>query len=211
MRQNSIPNPGSSQVIFVGIWKTRGYISCSGFRLDLSKWLRVKAGSKMESSFAKNLCLNDLESNLRKQRWAPFCNPLGTFLAKKDLETMLNFIWLDTDSSLQTNDSKWLYSSSDSTRPNHDSIRKSFGWLWLEGLVTLTRQIWLGHINDCDYKKPLWWLNELSFRVFAAEATQNIVSCNISEWLIIIALTMQKVEIGVVVFYAKTFCWQTSC
>jgi len=46
-------------------------------------------------------------------------------------------------------------------------------------------------------------LNELSFRVFAAEATQNIVSCNISEWLIIIVLTLQKVEIGVVVFYVK--------
>ena len=180
MRQNSIPNPCSSLVIFVGIWKIRGYISCSRFRLDLWKWLRVKARSTVESSFAKNLCLNDLETKLLKQCRAPFCNPLGTFLAKKDLEKKLNFIWLDTDSSLQTSDSKRLDSSSDSTRPSHDSIRKSFRWLCLEWLVTLSRQIWLGHINDCDYKKPLWWLNELSFGVFAAEATQNIVSCNIS-------------------------------
>jgi len=33
---------------------------------------------------------------------------------------------------------QWLDSSCDSTRNN-------FRWLWLEGLVTLTRQKWLGH------------------------------------------------------------------
>jgi len=57
---------------------------------------------------------------------------------------------ISCDSSLQTNDLKWL--DSDSTRPSHgsdsDSTRKNFRWLWLEGLVTLTRQKWLGHITD---------------------------------------------------------------
>ena len=37
---------------------------------------------------------------------------------------MWHFIWLDIDSSLQTNDSKWLDSSC-------DSIRKNFRRLWL--------------------------------------------------------------------------------
>jgi len=53
---------------------------------------------------------------------------------------MWNFSWLDIDSSLQTNDSKWLNSSCDSTR-------KIFRWLWLERLVTLTWKKWLGHIT----------------------------------------------------------------
>ena len=58
---------------------------------------------------------------------------------------MWNFIWLDIDSSLQTNDSKWLDSSCNSTltRPSHysiltrlenildDSDSKSL-WLWLD-------------------------------------------------------------------------------
>jgi len=39
---------------------------------------------------------------------------------------------LDIDSSLQTNDSKWLDSFCDSTRPSHDSTRKNFRWLWLD-------------------------------------------------------------------------------
>jgi len=49
---------------------------------------------------------------------------------------MFNFISLDIDSSLQTNDSKWLNSSCDSTRPSHDStltrLEKNFRWLWLK-------------------------------------------------------------------------------
>jgi len=49
--------------------------------------------------------------------------------------TMLNFIWLDIDSSWQTSGSKWLDRFCDSTRPSHDSTRKKFRWLWLEGLV----------------------------------------------------------------------------
>jgi len=42
-----------------------------------------------------------------------------------------------------------LWLDSDSTRPSHDSTRKKFRWLWLEGLVTrlVTRQIWLVHIT----------------------------------------------------------------
>ena len=48
-------------------------------------------------------------------------------------------MWLDIDSSLQTSDSKWLDSSRDSTL-----TRINFRWLWLEGLVTLSWQKWLG-------------------------------------------------------------------
>jgi len=44
-----------------------------------------------------------------------------------------NFVWLDIDSRLQTNNSKWL----DSTKL----------WLWLDQVMTLTRQKWLGHIT----------------------------------------------------------------
>ena len=55
---------------------------------------------------------------------------------------MWNFMWLDIDSSLQTNDSKWLDSFCDSTltRPSHDPDSKIFQmfsdskglWLWLD-------------------------------------------------------------------------------
>jgi len=61
---------------------------------------------------------------------------------------MVNFIWIDIDSSLQTNDSKWLDSSCVSTQ-------KKFGWLWSEELVTLTQQMWLGHITAIDLVKIL--------------------------------------------------------
>ena len=51
-------------------------------------------------------------------------------------------MWLDIDSSLQTDDSKWLDSSRDSTRPSHDSdsTRKNFRWLWLD---SNSRGLWL--------------------------------------------------------------------
>ena len=66
------------------------------------------------------------------------------FIAKKDLGKMWNFIWLYTDSSFKTNNSKWLDSSCDSTLTRHDQIvtwlLKIFRWLWLKRLVTLTRQ-----------------------------------------------------------------------
>ena len=56
---------------------------------------------------------------------------------KKKIMTMFNFIWLDIDSSWQTSDSKWLDRFCDSTltQPSHDSTRKKFRWLWLEGFV----------------------------------------------------------------------------
>jgi len=59
-------------------------------------------------------------------------------LANQWLEATRQFLWLD----------------SDSTRPSHDSDADStiFKWLWLEGLVTLTRQKWLGHIT-ADHRK----------------------------------------------------------
>ena len=46
-------------------------------------------------------------------------------LANQWLEVTRQFLWLDSDSN----------------RPSHDSTltRKNFWWLWLEGLVTLTR------------------------------------------------------------------------
>jgi len=147
----------------------------------------------------ENLDINNLQSNLLKQRWdhfltyrAPFHSMLGTsfkligrhFMAcwapfygmskqKNVVEKTCNFVWLDIDSNLQTNDSKWLDGSRDSTLTWLDRVmtltltRKNFGWLWLEGLVTLTRQKWLGHITGrnpqrhhpaaCDGEKP-WWI-----------------------------------------------------
>ena len=42
---------------------------------------------------------------------------------------MLNFIWLDIDSRLQTNDTKWLDSSTDSTRPSRSRKESEVsGW-----------------------------------------------------------------------------------
>ena len=66
---------------------------------------------------------------------------------------MWNFMWLDIDSSFQTNDSKWHDSFCDSNLTRLDQImtRKNFRWLWLVRLVTLTRQKWLGHINDSKW------------------------------------------------------------
>jgi len=58
---------------------------------------------------------------------------------------------------------------SDSTRPSHDSdsTRKNFGWLWLEGLVTLTRQKWLGHITDiCVFLFTAMLVKSLAFCVW---------------------------------------------
>ena len=58
-------------------------------------------------------------------------------VANQWLEVTRQFSWLD----------------SDSTRPSHDSnsdskkIWMTLTWLWHEGLVTLTRQKWLGHIT----------------------------------------------------------------
>jgi len=46
--------------------------------VEMSK--RVRERSKVETAFTKNLDLNNLESNLLKQHWAPFCSSLGTIL-----------------------------------------------------------------------------------------------------------------------------------
>jgi len=57
---------------------------------------------------------------------------------------MWNFILLDIDSSLQTNDSKWLDNFCDSIRPSHDSdsdsTRKTFRWFWLD---SVSKGLWL--------------------------------------------------------------------
>ena len=73
---------------------------------------------------------------------------------------MWNFMWLEIDSSLQTNDSKWLDSFCDSTltRPRHDSDSDSTRKILDDSDSTLTRracgsdstltrQKWLGHIT----------------------------------------------------------------
>ena len=53
---------------------------------------------------------------------------------KKFIKKMWNFLWLGTDSSLQSKDSKWLESSCHLTltRPSFDSTRNNFGWPWLD-------------------------------------------------------------------------------
>jgi len=73
---------------------------------------------------------------------------------------MWNFMWLDIDSNMQTDDSKWLDSFWDSTRPNQDSdtTRKIFRWLdsdskglwlWLDSdLIKMTRE------NHCKTGGP---------------------------------------------------------
>ena len=59
---------------------------------------------------------------------------------------MLKFIWLDIDSSLQTNCSNWLYNSCDLTltRQSNDSIltrqEKIFRWIWL---YSNSKDLWL--------------------------------------------------------------------
>ena len=60
------------------------------------------------------------------------------------IEKVWNFMWLDIDSSLQTNDWYWLDSSCDSTltRKNLDD--------WLERRMTLIGQKWLRHITAMD-------------------------------------------------------------
>jgi len=44
------------------------------------------------------------------------------FIALKNYRKMWNFIWLDIDSNLQTNDSKWLDSSCDSSLTQLDQV-----------------------------------------------------------------------------------------
>jgi len=46
--------------------------TCSKVGLDLLKWLRVKEPSKMQTAFTKTLGINNLQSNLLQQHWAPF-------------------------------------------------------------------------------------------------------------------------------------------
>ena len=59
---------------------------------------------------------------------------------------MWNFMWLDIDLSLQTNDSKWLDSFCDSTLT------------WLDQVMTLTRLVKI--LDDSD-SKGLWlWFNK---------------------------------------------------
>jgi len=47
---------------------------------------------------------------------------------------MWNFIWHDLDSSLQTNDSKWVDSYCDTSLTRLDQVmtRQNFRWLWLD-------------------------------------------------------------------------------
>ena len=70
---------------------TRSCKTYSKIELDLLKWLRVKETTKMQTAFTKNLDINNLQSNLLKQHWAPFSNLSGAiieqvgchFIAKK--------------------------------------------------------------------------------------------------------------------------------
>jgi len=39
--------------------------------------MRLKETSKMQTAFTKNLDINNLQSNMLKQHWAPFCHLLG--------------------------------------------------------------------------------------------------------------------------------------
>jgi len=65
-------------------------------------------------------------------------------LANQWFEVTRHFLWLDSDST-------W----------------KNFWWLWLEGLVTLTRQKWLGHITSLGrtYRKTALTLAPLNWPV----------------------------------------------
>jgi len=63
------------------MWNTRKYVPCSKVGLDLWKWMRLKETSKMQTAFTKNLDINNLQSNMLKQHWAPFCHWLGNISA----------------------------------------------------------------------------------------------------------------------------------
>jgi len=128
--------------------------------VDLLKLLKVKETSRIQIAFTKNLVINYLQSNLLKRHWAPFSillstislhvdvgqlfltyrapfySMLGVISLQKRHRKIWNHICLDFDSSLQTNDSKWLDNYCDSNRASHDSTltRKNFRWLWLEGV-----------------------------------------------------------------------------
>jgi len=65
----------------LGQRKTRKYIPCSKVGLDLWKWMRLKETSKMQTAFTKNLDLNNLQSNILKPHWPPFCHLLGNISA----------------------------------------------------------------------------------------------------------------------------------
>jgi len=43
--------------------------------------MRLKETSKMQTAFTKNLDINNLQSNMLKQHWAPFCHLLGNISA----------------------------------------------------------------------------------------------------------------------------------
>jgi len=85
-----------------------------------------------------------LQSNLLKQHWAPFSNlSYAISLQKYVIEKMWYFVWLDIDSSLQTNDSKQLDSSCDSTLTQFNQV------------MTLTLNQ-LEKISDDSDSKGLW-------------------------------------------------------
>ena len=76
----------------LGKRKTRKYIPCCKVGLDLWKWMRLQETRKMQTAFTKKLDMNNLQSNMLKQHWVPFCHLLGNisyqhvgrqFIAKK--------------------------------------------------------------------------------------------------------------------------------
>jgi len=102
--------------------------------------------------------------------WAPNYVMLGAISQQKNVEKTWDFVWLDTDSSLQTNDSKWLDSSRDSTltRPVMTLILTQLEKILYysdstltrracDSDSTLTRQKWLGHITDLKETNDLSW------------------------------------------------------
>ena len=123
---------------------------------------------------------------------APFYGKLGAISYQKNVGENRKYMkfrvtrhWLELASRWlkMTRQFSWL--DSDSTRLSHesdfDSTRKNFGWLWLEGPVTLTRQKWLGLISAnlrSKIQKFLWM-----FLVMRAQAeTKKFTLWEFQSW-----------------------------
>jgi len=109
----------------------------------------------METAFTSHLNVNTLQ---KKQHWAPFFSLLGAILKQKKTAKMLNFGWLDIDSCLQINASKWLDISCDSTPTGLDQdmtrLEKSLDDSDLKGL-------WLCLDKYDSGVKQNFWVNAM--------------------------------------------------
>ena len=97
---------------------------------------------------------------------------------------------------------------SDSTRPSHDSdsTRKNFRWLWLEGLVTLTRQKWLGHIT-VSQSSPIRWQMAYFYVFCGKNILTKLVGYNQPTCLCV----NMEIVVGNISFSCELYSFSWSC